>query len=243
MIAVVLVPAGPPAQWRTHWSYEGTSGPEHWGDLDSQYAACKSGKQQSPIDIRNAEKAKLPAVRFEYRSGPLKIINNGYTAVRVNYTPGNGNFLIVGDQRYELTQFHFHHPSEESIQGKPFDMVAHLMHKSSDAKIAGVAVLLQAGSSNSTVRQLWEHMPHTPGKEEVIAGVEVNPAGLLPRDTSYYMYMGSLTAPPCTEGVIWFVLKTPVDISAEQIGAFAALYPHDVRPPQPLNGRVVQESR
>jgi carbonic anhydrase len=241
--AVVFVPAGPRAQWRTKWSYEGTNGPEHWGDLDPEYAVCKTGKEQSPINIRNAEKAELPAIRFEYKSGPLKIINNGYTAVRVNYAPGNGNSLIVGDKRYELTQFHFHHPSEEYIQGKPYDMVIHLMHEASDGKVAAVAVLLKAGSANSTVDQLWEHMPQTPGKEEVIAGVEVNPAGLLPRDTSYYTYMGSVTAPPCTEGVTWFVLKTPVDISGEEISAFAKLYPHDVRPPQPLNGRVVKESQ
>jgi carbonic anhydrase len=100
------------------------SGPEHWGDLDPDYAACKVGKEQSPIDMRNAKKTQLPAIRFEYKSGPLKIINNGYTAVRVNYAPGNGNFLFMGDQSYELTQFHFHHPSEESIHGKPYDMVA-----------------------------------------------------------------------------------------------------------------------
>jgi carbonic anhydrase len=243
IVALVSLPAGPRAQWKTRWSYEGTRGPEHWGDLDPGYAACKIGKEQSPIDIRNAKKAQLPAIRFEYKSGSLKIINNGYTAVRVDYAPGNGNFLFVGDQRYELTQFHFHHPSEESIQGQRFDMVAHLMHESSDGKIAGVAVLLKAGSANTTVRQLWEQMPKTPGKEEVIAGVEVNPTGLLPRDTSYYTYMGSLTAPPCTEGVTWFVLRTPMDISAEEISAFVALYPHDVRPPQPLNGRVVKESQ
>jgi carbonic anhydrase len=241
--AVILGSVGPRAQWKTPWSYEGANGPEHWGDLDPEYAACNIGKEQSPIDIRNARKAQLPAIRFEYKSGPLKIINNGYTAVRVNYAPGNGNFLFVGDQRYELTQFHFHHPSEEYIRGKPYEMVAHLMHQSSDGKVAGVAVLLQAGRANAIVQQLWEHMPKTPGKEEVIAGVEVSPAGLLPRDTSYYTYMGSLTAPPCTEGVTWFVLKTPMDISAEEISAFAALYPHDVRPLQPLNGRVVKESQ
>jgi carbonic anhydrase len=242
VVAAVLIPAGPRAQWKTHWSYEGPTGVDHWGDLDPDYAACKIGKEQSPIDIRNAKKAQLPAIRFEYKSGPLKIINNGYTAVRVNYPPGNGNFLLVGDQRYELTQFHFHHPSEESIHGQPYDMVIHLMHEASGGKVAAVAVLLKAGNANTIVHQLWEHMPKTPGKEEVIAGVEVNPAGLLPRDTSYYTYMGSLTAPPCTEGVNWFVLKTPVDISTEEISAFAALYPHDVRPPQPLNGRVVKES-
>lgn len=235
--------AGSWAQWKTQWSYEGANGPEHWGDLDPEYAACKVGKQQSPIDIRNEKKAELPGIRFAYKSGPLHIINNGYTAVRVNYAPGNGNFLFVGEQRYELTQFHFHHPSEESIHGKTYDMVVHLMHESSDKKVAGVAVLLQAGRSNAVVQQLWKYMPNTPGKEEVIAGVEVNPTGLLPDDTSYYTYMGSLTAPPCTEGVTWFVLKTPMDISREEISAFAKLYLDDVRPLQPLNGRVVKESQ
>ncbi|HUK31123.1 MAG TPA: carbonic anhydrase family protein, partial [Candidatus Acidoferrum sp.] len=160
-----------------------------------------------------------------------------------NYAPGNRNFLIVGDKRYELTQFHFHHPSEEYIHGKPSDMVIHLMHASSDGKVAGVAILLKAGSANATIQQLWKYMPQTQGKEQEISGVEVNPSGLLPKDTAYYTYMGSQTAPPCTEGVTWFVLKSPMDISQEQIGAFAKLYPHDVRPLQPLNGRVVQESQ
>lgn len=243
VVTAALHSAGPRAQWKTPWSYEGASGPEHWGDLDPDYAACKVGKEQSPIDIRNAKKVELPAIRFEYKSGPLKIINNGYTAVRVNYAPGNGNLLFVGDQRYELTQCHFHHPSEESIYGKPYDMVAHLMHESSDGRVAGVAVLLRAGRANAIVQQLWEHMPKTPGREELIAGAEVNPTGLLPRDTSYYTYAGSLTAPPCTEGVTWFVLRTPMDISAAQVSEFAALYPRDVRPVQPLNGRIVKESQ
>jgi carbonic anhydrase len=241
--AVFWTPASPRAQWKTPWSYEGANGPEHWGDLDPEYAACKDGKEQSPIDIQSAKKADLAALRFEYKSGPLKIINNGYTAVRVNYSPGNGNFLIVGDKRYELTQFHFHHPSEEYIHGKQYDMVIHFMHKASDGKVAAVAVLLKAGSANATIQKLWRYMPKTAGKEEQIAGVEIDPAGLLPRDTSYYTYMGSVTAPPCTEGVTWFVLKTPMDVSVEEIRAFAKLYPHDVRPVQPLNGRVVEESQ
>jgi carbonic anhydrase len=244
-VAAVFVPPGPRAQWKTHWTYEGPTGAEHWGDLDPDYAACKNGKEQSPIDIRTAEKAELPALRFEYKSGPLKyLINNGYT-IRVNYhdAPESGNFLVVGDKRYQLTQFHFHHPSEEYIHGKPYDMVAHFMHKASDGTVVGVAVLLKAGSANATIQQLWEHMPKTESKEEEIAGVEVNPAGLLPHDTAYYTYIGSLTAPPCTEEVTWFVLKTPVDIAAKEITAFAKLYPHDVRPLQPLNGRVVKESQ
>jgi carbonic anhydrase len=245
VVVVLLVPAGPRAQWKTRWSYEGATGAEHWGDLDPDYAACKVGKEQSPIDIRNAEKAQLPALRFEYKSGPLKyLINNGYT-IRVNYhdSPGSGNFLILGGKRYHLTQFHFHRPSEEYIQGQPFDMEVHLMHETSDGKVAGVTVLLKAGSANATIQQIWEHMPKIEGKEEEIAGVEVNPSGLLPHAAGYYTYVGSLTAPPCSEGVTWFVLKTPVGISAEQINAFAKLYPRDVRPLQPLNGRVVQESQ
>jgi carbonic anhydrase len=131
----------------------------------------------------------------------------------------------------------------ESIQRKTLDMVARPMHESRDGKIAGVAVLLKAGSANSTVPSFGNICPKTRGKEEVIAGVEVNLAGLLPRDTSYYACMGSLTAPPCTEGVTWFVRRTAMDISREEISAFAALYPQDVRPPQLLNGRVVKESQ
>jgi carbonic anhydrase len=243
IVAAVSQPSGSRAQWKTPWSYQGPMGPDHWGDLDPDYAACKVGKEQSPIDIRSANKVDLPAIRFEYKSGPLRIINNGYTAVRVNYPPGNGNFLIVGEKRYELTQFHFHRPSEEYVHGKGYDMVIHLMHAAGDGKVAAVAVLLKTGSANATIQRLWEHMPRTAGKETPIAGVAVNPAGLLPLDTGYYTYMGSQTAPPCTEGVTWFVLKTPIDISANEINAFAELYPHDVRPPQPLNDRVVEESR
>jgi carbonic anhydrase len=241
-VAAALPLAGARAQWKTAWTYEEE---KHWSDLDPDYATCNAGKEQSPIDIRNAEKAELPAIRFEYRSGPLKyLINNGHT-IRVNYhdAPGSENFLIVGDKRYQLTQFHFHRPSEEYIHGHQYEMVVHLMHQAGDGKVAGVAVLLKAGSANATIQQLWEHMPRTEGKEQEIAGVEVNPAGLLPHDTAYYTYAGSLTAPPCTEGVTWFVLKTPVDISAGEISAFAKLYPHDVRSPQPLNGRVVKESQ
>lgn len=241
ILVALFVPAAPRAQWKTHWSYAGADGPAHWAHLDPAYAAC-DGKEQSPIDIRDAQKAPLPPLRFEFKSGPLNIINNGYTAVRVDYPRGNGNFVTVGGARYELTQFHFHHPSEEQIDGKAYKMVIHFMLRSSDGKVAGVAVLVNAGAANATVRELWKYMPPVAGKDHLIPGVEINPSGLVPRDTAYYMYMGSVTAPPCTEGVAWFVLKTPVTVSRAQIDAFAKLYPHDVRPPQPLDGRVVKES-
>jgi carbonic anhydrase len=243
VLAAVLVTSIAHAQWKTPWSYEGATGPEHWGALDPAYAACNAGEEQSPIDIQLTTKGKLPALRFDYHGGPLKyLINNGKT-VRVNYHgPDNDNFLFVGEERYQLTQFHFHRPSEESIHGKAFAMVAHFMHESREGKVAGVAALFESGSANDTVQQIWDHMPLVEGKEQEILGVSVNPAGLLPHDLGYYTYEGSLTAPPCTEGVTWFVLKSRVEISSAQVAAFARLYPHDVRPVQPLNGRVVRES-
>src|ERR1700722_5364824 len=251
VVGALLIALSLQAQWKTRWEYEGARGADHWSELDPAYAACH-GKEQSPIDLEASERATLPALRFELKSGPLKyLVNNGYT-IRVNYhdAAGTGNLLIVGNQTFQLTQFHFHHPSEEQIHGKAYDMVAHLMYQSRDGKVAAVAVLLKAGKANDTIQQIWEHMPETESRvlpdfshqEEMIPGVEINPAGLLPGNVSYYTYMGSVTAPPCTEGVRWFVLKTPVDISPEQISAFGKLYPHDVRPIQPLNGRVVKES-
>ena len=237
-----MFPASALAQWKTPWSYDGPRGPEHWSQLDPAYAAC-AGKEQSPIDIRDARKSDLPAMRFEYRSSPLQYLTNNGKTIRVNYHDAAGGGVIVGTRRYRLTQFHFHRPSEELIHGKAYDMVVHLMHEDDSGKTAGVAVLLRAGKANATVARIWEHMPMHEAGEQEIPGVEVDPGGLVPRDTGYYTYMGSLTAPPCTEGVEWFVLKTPVEISPAQIDAFAKLYPHDVRPPQPLNGRTVRQSR
>lgn len=243
LILAALLVRGSEAQWRTPWTYEGPRGADHWSDLDPEYALCNTGKEQSPIDIRETERAPLPVLRFEYRSAPLKyLINNGKT-IRVNYHDPEKAWsaLVVGGKRYELTQFHFHRPSEEYIHGKPSDMVVHLMHEAKDHTVAGVAVMLKAGARNRTVQQLWDHMPANEGPEREIPRVAIDPSGLLPSVRSYYTYRGSQTAPPCTEGVIWFVLKTPMEVSSDQIAAFARLYPHDVRPPQPLNGRVVKE--
>ncbi len=244
-LAGLLLLTAPPAygQWRTQWSYAGDRGPSHWGALDPDYRACESGKAQSPIDIEATRKADLPSLRFAYHPGPLTIINNGYTAVRVDYRAGNGNFLVVGDKRYELTQFHFHRPSEEKIRGQTYPMVLHLMHRGEGGKVVGVAVMLKEGRANSTIARLWKYMPSRPGEDHLIAGVTIDPQSLMPAKRGYYTYEGSQTAPPCTEGVTWYVMKTPIEISGDQIAAFAKLYPHDVRPVQPLNRRVVEESR
>lgn len=231
------------SQWRTPWSYSGDRGPAHWGVLDPDYGSCGNGKRQSPIDIESTHKADLPALRFAYHPGPLTIINNGYTAVRVDYPAGNGNFLIVGAKRYELTQFHFHHPSEEKIRGKSYPMVLHLMHRGEGGKVVGVAVMLKEGRANPMIDRLWKYMPERAGADHLIPRITIDPQSLVPAKTGYYTYEGSQTAPPCTEGVTWYVMKAPVEMPAYEIAAFAKLYPHDARPIQSLGGRMVQETR
>jgi carbonic anhydrase len=245
VLLVALAAAAPVAahaQWKTPWDYQGATGPEHWGELDPDYAACKTGRSQAPIDIRETSRTTLPLVQFAYHSAPLNIVNNGHTAVRVDYAPGNGEYLVVGGKRFELTQFHFHHPSEEQVHGKAFPMNIHLMHKSEDGQVIGVSVLVTVGGTNAAIDQLWKYMPKNNDGPHSIEGVEFDPSGLVPTATAYYTYDGSQTAPPCTEGVTWIVLKSPVSISAKALRQFSKLYPHDVRPPQPLNGRSVKES-
>ena len=222
------------------WSYTGPNGPEHWGALEPDFAECKLGQHQSPIDIRDARQQSLPPIQFAYKTSPLKITNNGHT-VQISYAPGS--FIVVGGKQYELRQFHFHHPSEEHIQGKPYDMVIHLVHADSEGHLAVVAVLVKQGKANAALQKLWDHLPAAEGEEESPAGVEVNAAGLLPENLSYYTFTGSLTTPPCSESVTWFVLKTPLEVSPAEVEAFAKLYPHNARPIQPLNGRPVLESK
>jgi len=228
--------ANPPA---SEWSYEGEAGPQHWGDLKPDYKICKFGQRQSPIDIRDAKKTGLPPIQFDYRPSPLKIINNGHS-IEIDYAPGS--FITVGDKRYELRQFHFHHPSEEHINGKPFDMVVHLVHSDSEGHLAVVAVLVKKGSANPVIQKLWDDLPQAEGQEQEPPDVEVNAASLLPQPLGYYTFDGSLTTPPCSEGVTWYVLKAPQEISAGQIETFTKLYPHNARPIQPSNGRAIAES-
>ncbi len=242
--AVAFGAASLQAQWKTRWEYAGPLGPDHWAALDPAYATCGTGRAQSPIDISTTVDADLPVLHFENRSGPLRhLIDNGYT-IRVDYpAPGSGDFLVVGSTRYELTQFHFHRPSEEHVRGKAYDMEAHLMYASHDGHVAGVTVFLTEGRENATIQKIWDHMPREVGKPLDVPDVAIDPGQLLPRDQGYYVYDGSLTAPPCTEHVTWFVLKTPVQLSAAAEMAFARRYPHDVRPVMPLNGRIVKSSR
>jgi len=221
------------------WSYDGASGPSHWGDLTPEFAACGHGHRQSPIDIRKTEKADLPSIEFAYKPSPLRLIDNGHT-IMINYASGSS--IRVGNAKYELKQFHFHRPSEEKINGKAYDMVIHLVHADQNGHLAVVAVLLQEGTSKPLIDQLWNHLPSEKEKEQVVSGVSINAADLLPAGHGYYTFDGSLTTPPCSEQVVWFVLKQPVHVSAAEVAKFAKLYPHDARPTEPLNDRVVKES-
>ncbi|MEJ5989988.1 carbonic anhydrase family protein [Ramlibacter sp. PS3R-8] len=222
-----------------HWAYEGHGGPQEWGQIGKEFATCKIGKVQSPIDIRGARPAELPALKFDYKPGLLKLIDNGHT-IQVNYAPGSS--LEVGGVRYELVQFHFHKPSEEKIDGKSHDMVAHLVHQGPDGKLAVVAVLLDKGGANPAIDAVWKNLPRQKEKESV-TDASIDAAMLLPADKGYYTFQGSLTTPPCSEDVRWFVLKTPVKMQQGQIATFGKLYKMNARPTQPLNGRTIEATR
>jgi len=231
--AVAASAAAPP---RAHWAYEGENGPTHWGSLDPAYHACEAGTHQSPIAINDPAPKDLPAIEFSYQPTPLKVIDNGHT-IQVTYAPGS--FITVNDHKYELQQFHFHHPSEEEVNGRSYPLVAHLVNKDSSGRLAVVAVLLDEGKANDVIQTIWAHLPKEQGKEVARAGLTANALNLLPDARGYYTFTGSLTTPPCTEGVTWFVFKTPSQISHDQIAQFAKHYPHNARPLQALNHRTV----
>ena len=221
------------------WSYEGKKGPLNWGHLDPAYKACSSGKEQSPIDIRGARLDKaLQPIEFHYVSGGMTLTNTGHT---VQVTPPAGSYIVVGGVRYDLIQFHFHHPGEEAVKGKLPDMSLHLVHKSADGKFAVVAVRLNEGNGNAVLAGLWPHLPKTAGATDKMTD-SMSPAGLLPTDRGYWTYEGSLSAPPCTEGVQWFVFEQQVEISRDQLRAFGALYKVNSRMLQAPHGRKIEAS-
>ena len=228
-------PAPPP-----HWSYTGNTGPEKWGSLGKDFATCSLGQRQSPIDIRKTVKADLAPIHFDYQPVALSITDNGHS-IKVD-TPNAGGITVDGE-KYALLQFHFHKPSEEKINGKQYDMVAHLVHQAKDGRLAVVGVLMEEGKEQPLIRTLWTHLPIEQGKAATPKDVKIDPTHLLPAKRSYFTFIGSLTTPPCTEGVLWLVLKTPVQVSKEQLSGFGSIYRNNVRPVQAVNSRVIKESR
>lgn len=221
---------------KSHWAYTGHEGPKHWGELSSEYVLCKTGTQQSPVNITGAVESDLPAIEFSYMPAGLDVINNGHT-IQVNYPAGSS--MIINGKRYQLLQFHFHSPSEHQVNGKAAVMVAHLVHKADDGQLGVIGILMQKGRQNDELARIWKHMPKQTGSH-VRADEQISVERLLPADRAYFNYAGSLTTPPCSEGVNWLVLKTPVEVSAEQVKAFNSVFAHSIRPVQPLNGRVIK---
>ncbi len=220
------------------WSYEGAAGPAAWGSLRQEFSLCAKGRRQSPIDIRDGLPVGLEPVRFDYRASRFSVIDTGRT-VEINIAPGNS--IEVGGRRYELVQLLFRHPSEERIDGRQFAMSAHLVHREAQGWTLVVAVVLDPGPARATMQTAWANLP-LEKHEAVAARATLDPADLLPEDRRYYTYMGSLTTPPCTEGVQWIVMRTPVTASPEQIEVFARLYPMNARPLQAVAGRRILQS-
>lgn len=221
------------------WGYDGESGPDAWGKLHTSFAKCDSGERQSPIDIRDGIKVDLDPLNFAYKALPFNVIDNGHT-IQVNVA--DGNFIDVSGKTYALVQMHFHKPAEERINGKRFDMVAHLVHRDAEGKLAIVAVLIEQGKPNQPIQLVWNNLP----LEKNASVRALNPIDLnllLPENHDYFTYLGSLTEPPCTEGVLWLVMKQAIEISPEQLAIFDRLYPNNARPLQKAGTRLIKESR
>ncbi len=230
MLAMALAVSSLAAAEEQHWSYDGADGPSHWGGL------CTSGKNQSPVDVHDAVSAKLARLSFKYESLAQDVLNNGHT-VQVTYAPGST--LLVDSHRYQLKQFHFHAPSEDLLDGKRFPLEAHFVHADEDGNLAVVAVFVEQGVANAALEKLGKDLPLRAGDKHDL-DVKIAAAELMPKTRDYYRFSGSLTTPPCSEGVNWLVLKHPITASEKQIEQLHAAMGHDnARPVQPLNARII----
>ncbi len=232
--ASVLANASKPYEGEVHWSYEGERGPASWGKIDKQFEQCLQGREQSPIDLRWRKPSKGRSISFHYNESPAKIVDNGHT-VQVNFSPGSK--VDIDGKFYDLVNFHFHSKSEHTLSGKQFPLEIHFVHRNDQNHLAVVGVFFKEGVNNPWIEKLWKDIPKTKGVETPTVHAKFNPHELIPKSTTHYHYMGSLTTPPCSEGVNWNVMNTPIEISKEQIEAFQRLYPANNRPIQKLNSR------
>jgi len=221
----------------TQWDYAGAAGPENWGKLTPEYGAC-SGRNQSPINLAGMVDAKLTPLVFSYKKQAAEIVNNGHT-VQIDVAPGNS--IKLDGRQFDLKQFHFHAPSENLIKGKSYPLEGHLVHADKDGNLVVVAVMFEAGKASKTLAQAWKQMPAKAGDKATLSD-KIAVLDLLPAQHGYYRYNGSLTTPPCSEGVRWIVMKKPMSASKEQIVAFTAVLAHpNNRPLQAVNARTVLE--
>ncbi len=225
-----------------HWSYEGESGPQAWGQLQPSFNLCAIGKRQSPIHIEESSTLLGPAepLQINYLASKASVVNNGHT-IQVDIQ--GDNTLTVRGSTYKLVQFHFHHPAEERLNYKGFAMVAHLVHQNAQGQLAVLAVLFDPGEASTMIQKVWTHMPLDVGDRVSLPDGLLDLNETLPKDMRYYQFIGSLTTPPCTEGVLWLVLRQPMSLSREQLALFSQLFPNNARPTQPSFGRVVREAQ
>lgn len=223
-----------------HWGYEGELGPAAWATLDSDYALCATGRQQSPINLPGEPEPTLADVTFDYRESAVHIRNNGHT-IQVDYD--GGSRIEIDGQPYELIQFHFHAPSEHTVADESYPIELHLVHQSpADESLAVVGVFVEEGAENAAFAPVWSHLPPEETEGAIATGATVNATGLLPTERTLYRYRGSLTTPHCDEGVIWSVMSAPIRMSASQIAAFTDIFSGNNRPLQPLLDQEVQVS-
>lgn len=225
-----------PTQDKLQWGYTGTQGPAYWGQLSPDCITCDTGLEQSPIDIPAGTPAHAADIAFTYHPTALNILNNSH-AIQVNTDPGSS--IFIEGTTYNLLQFHFHALSEHTFAGKYADAEVHFVHQSADGEYAVVGVLLNRGAAHPAYDAITRHAPAKAGNPRTIAGVSVSLIDMLPADRSYYRYDGSFTTPPCTEGVKWFVMANPVEMSDAQLSALEAIYNNNSRPIQPLNNRTL----
>ncbi|MBU2706897.1 carbonic anhydrase family protein [Zooshikella marina] len=235
-LSTVLIAPYSAADSTHHWGYQGKRGPAHWGQLDKSFATCQSGLNQSPVNIKQGFDTELPALSWNKPIQTKSIINNGHT-IQLNVEPGS--ILTWQGETYELKQFHFHTPSENQIDGKSFPLEMHLVHASEQGKLAVVAVMFEQGHVNQQLQQLWGDLPKA--DEQQALSHTIAWQSLLPAEWDYFYFNGSLTTPPCTEGVRWFVIKSPVKVDPQQVAKFAKVLPTGTnnRPVQAINARQV----
>jgi len=225
---------------KPHFAYEGEHGPSHWGDLSSDWVLAKTGKSQSPIDIKSPASGEEDGLDLSYKSTPVHLVNNGH-GVQVDYA--KGSTLSIGGDTYSLLQFHFHTPSEHTISGRQSPMESHLVHANDTGDLAVLGVMINEGAENSFLAKFWGKLPEQPGPVQEHDDITVNVQDFLPSDLKTYRYSGSLTTPPCSENVRWILLQTPVTASKEQIRKLQTITGKNARPVQALNGRKIYSNK
>lgn len=228
------------AQHEPHWTYSGHTGPENWGSLSPGFASCSLGRQQSPVDIPAGTAHTAGSLDLAYAPSRLNVVNNGHT-IQAMYDAGSS--MKLGDARYDLIQFHFHAPSEHTVAGRHEPLELHLVHRNAEHGLAVVGVLLREGSATAAYDVLLQNLPAAPGDSIATEGMTVDASLLLPRDRAYWSYAGSLTTPPCSEGVSWVVLENPVELSRAQIAKLTNLMHDNARPVQPLGTRTIKATQ